>query len=219
MLISSQQNPSSPLRSEKSPSISLDLPTKQAATTSASAPFGPPLQSSIASPKTLKLSLPQGTGVSTAKTQQAQEVPPKPIVDTDRLLADLEENRGKWDDFWAKVDVSDKRYKFDWSKFCFCKDPSFRGPFTVEVDSDDLNVSWKETGAPAAKYNPDIRPMEGIFASIGRIIRQQPDAMTVDYDPVMGFPTGINVRFGPVGTDGLNITTIENFEFLDFVAD
>ena len=162
------QNPSSFLRPQESAPLPSNFTSGREATTPTSEPFTTPVQSSILAPKTLKLSPPQETGINIRSSSQTH-TSPEPALDTDKLLADLVKNQDKWDSFWGGV--NDKHYKFEWSKFCFCKDPSFRGPFTVEVHNDDLKVTWSETGALAAKYNPDIRPMEGIFSTIGKIIR------------------------------------------------
>ena len=202
-----------PLFPQPKPNLSSSSgkPTAPSVTT----PLGMPAGSLNVTPEALKLSLPKGAGVSIRNNSEVQKA--SPLIDPERLLAELAENRAKWDNFWAIRDS--KHYKFNWSKFCFCKDPSFRGPFTVEVNHEDFKVTWKESGDLATKYNSDIRPMEGIFDSISGILRRhaktgRPHAMTVTYDEKLGYPTGINIKWSEFGTDDLNTITIDNLEVL-----
>ena len=38
--------------------------------------------------------------------------------------------------------------------------------------------------------------------------------MTVSYDPALGYPTGINIKWSEFGSDGVGIISISNFSFV-----
>ena len=210
MLIHSQNVRTS--LSLQSPETAPDLKAQQ--TSSEIVPLGNPIASLNPSAKVMDLNQPRNAGIGLRKTSENRALSSSSAPDFDALLAELKKNREKWDDFWS--DGKEKIYSFQWSKFCFCKDETTRGPFTMVVSDDEFRVLWSKNGTPATEYNPELRPMEGIFDHVAGILQgeRKPYDIEISYDANLGFPTSINIDWSEFGADDLDGVAIENFDYI-----
>ena len=92
---------------------------------------------------------------------------------------------------WRGAGISD--YSYEMRKLCFCP-PEYVGPFTITVRGGAVvSVVYLPTGAsvvPVPERHPTV---DGLFEVVEATLERNPDQLSIDYDPALGYPRRIDV--------------------------
>lgn len=103
-------------------------------------------------------------------------------------LSALENQRARWEDSGV-VD-----YRFDYRERCVCGQSAMRRA-TIEVRGGQV-ASVSDTGAPPGTEAITAFPtIDDLFDRIEEAIRDEAAALSVSYDPDLGYPTEIIIDF------------------------
>ena len=89
-------------------------------------------------------------------------------------------------------------YDYTFTRGCFCPE-EFVGPYQVSVRQGEIvTASFRGTDLfeigvlEIGRYDEIVKTVDGLFDEIERAIREA-DAVTAEYDPVLGFPTTVSI--------------------------
>jgi hypothetical protein len=106
--------------------------------------------------------------------------------------ARLEDARARW------ADNGPADYDYTFTRGCFCPE-EFVGPYQVSVvDGEIVAASFRGTDLfdigmlEISRYDEIVKTVEGLFDEIARAMVEA-DAVTAEYDPVLGFPTNVSI--------------------------
>lgn len=103
-------------------------------------------------------------------------------------LSALENQRARWEE----SGVLD--YRFQYRELCVCGQSAMRQA-TIEVRGGEV-VSITGTGAPEGTESPaDFPTIDDLFDRIEDAIRDEAAALSVSYDPELGYPTEIIIDY------------------------
>ncbi|MEH2361369.1 DUF6174 domain-containing protein [Nostoc sp.] len=112
---------------------------------------------------------------------------------------------------WRRQRIPNYRYEFTRSCFCF---PKATELVVIEVRNGvTTSITSKETGKPVdrqlfQKYNT----IPKLFNIIGNALIKKAANLTVQYDPIIGYPTQINIDYNSQRTDDEIFFTIKNLQ-------
>ncbi|BBD64412.1 hypothetical protein NIES4072_19250 [Nostoc commune NIES-4072] len=112
---------------------------------------------------------------------------------------------------WRQKNISNYRYEFTRSCFCF---PKATEPVIIEVRNGvTTSITYKYSKHPVdtglfEKYNT----IPKLFNIIRNALIQRADNLTVQYNPTLGYPTQINIDYDKQRTDDEIFITISNLQ-------
>ena len=110
---------------------------------------------------------------------------------------------------WEAQHVTSYRYTL--SRSCECLFPQMTGPAVVEVRSGNLTAQL--SGGAAADTSLFTR-VEGLFAVVQRAIDENAETLTVEYDPVLGYPKSIGIDYRKEMVDDEFTVILSGFQLL-----
>ncbi len=124
----------------------------------------------------------------------------------DRLLADLAVAKAVW------AETGGNSYSFRVERSCFC-DPASIGPFEVTVSNGEVvEATWN--GEPVGERAPvELFTVSGLFDEVAGSANHE--FITVEYDPVFGFPTLIDSNPRQDTSDDESVVSVTDFSILD----
>jgi len=94
---------------------------------------------------------------------------------------------------WARV--GPLAYTFRFERGCFCPE-DIRGPFLVRVEDGRVRSATTLSGAPAtAQAMALILSVPQVFDLIDEAIDRRACSVRADYDPVLGYPTAVDIDY------------------------
>ncbi|MEH2002644.1 MAG: DUF6174 domain-containing protein [Nostoc sp.] len=112
---------------------------------------------------------------------------------------------------WRQQRIPNYRYEFTRSCFCF---PKATEVVIIEVRNGvTTSITSKQTGKPLdgqlfQKYNT----IPKLFNIIGNALTRKAANLTVQYDPIIGYPTQINIDYNSKIADDEIFFTIKNLQ-------
>lgn len=104
---------------------------------------------------------------------------------------------------WSTQAIHNYSFDYDLTAMIFTR------PLHIEVRADTVNqVSDRETGAMYA--NAGAPTIDSLFGRIGALLSSRNSKPTIQYDPLIGYPTRINAPSDIPDTGSL--TTVTNFQ-------
>ncbi|MBD2451790.1 hypothetical protein H6G76_32660 [Nostoc sp. FACHB-152] len=112
---------------------------------------------------------------------------------------------------WRGQNISNYRYEF--TRSCNCL-PKATAPVIIEVRNGiTTSITDKETGKPAdAALFQRYKTIPKLFYVIKDALVRRAANLTVEYDPVLHYPTQINIDYNNKITDDEIFITISNLE-------
>ncbi|MDM9382853.1 DUF6174 domain-containing protein [Chlorogloeopsis sp. ULAP01] len=104
-------------------------------------------------------------------------------------------------------------YRYTLSRSCFCI-PEARGPVVIEVRNGiATSITSVDTGMPVNReYFQKYDTIPQLFVLIRDAIARGASNLSVQYDPILGYPTQINIDYDSQIADEEEYLTIESFE-------
>jgi hypothetical protein len=91
---------------------------------------------------------------------------------------------------WYGSSHGDYRWTLEW--MCFC---GFAGPYTIDVEGDEpVRVNAYGDRVKRAGW-PPLLTVGDVFQYLHGVLAKGPDKLSVDYDPLMGYPTSISIDY------------------------
>ena len=112
---------------------------------------------------------------------------------------------------WRRKNISNYRYEF--TRSCNCL-PKATEPVIIEVRNGvTTSITYKDAKKPVdkalfQKYNT----IPKLFNIIKNAFIQKADNLTVQYNPILGYPTQINIDYDKQRTDDTIFITISNLQ-------
>ncbi len=124
----------------------------------------------------------------------------------------LKQNENKWT---TQSQLFNQSYTYTIRIGCFCPE-DITSPVSVLVFSGKTDsVVYQENGTPATKeVFATIDTIEDLFAIIRNAINDEVDELTVEYDPILGYPASISIDPIKTAVDEERGYTILDFAIL-----
>jgi hypothetical protein len=108
----------------------------------------------------------------------------------------LDDARAAWDD------EGQASYRFTWRQGCECI-PEATRPIRIEVENDQIvAATYVDGGQPVpSNVRMYLLTVDGIFDEIQSAIDEDAHRITVDYDPVAGFPRTVAIDYDKLTAD------------------
>ncbi|BAZ50499.1 hypothetical protein NIES4103_31150 [Nostoc sp. NIES-4103] len=112
---------------------------------------------------------------------------------------------------WRRQRISNYRYEF--TRSCNCL-PKATEPVIIEVRNRvKTSITYKETGQPAdAELFQQYNTIPKLFNIIKDALTRKAANLTVQYDPILGYPTQINIDYDSQIADDEIFLTITNLQ-------
>ncbi|MBF2009087.1 MAG: hypothetical protein IGS49_27495 [Chlorogloeopsis fritschii C42_A2020_084] len=112
---------------------------------------------------------------------------------------------------WNQQNIHSYRYTL--SRSCFCVEEA-RSPVVIEVRNGiTTSITSADTGMPVNReYFQKYDTVLKLFLLIRDAIARGASNLSVQYDPILGYPTQINIDYDSLIADEEEYLTIENFE-------
>lgn len=132
-----------------------------------------------------------------------------PFSDLKQLL---KENEEKWTE---QSKLFDRDYTYTIQISCFCP-TDITSPVTVMVlNGETYSVVYQGDGQPATDIVFDaVNTIEDLFTIIRDAINKKVDKLTVEYDPILGYPKTISIDPMETAVDEERAYTVLDFALL-----
>ena len=122
----------------------------------------------------------------------------------------LERSRERWADELART------YRYTFSKSCECI-PGFTGPVVIDVTNDEITALTplsEDVEVPEEQWRA-FDTVVAMFELIETAIDERAHSFDVEYDPSLGYPTGISLDFDEQGIDDELLIRVTELEIVE----